>query len=266
MINNRQAGRRRGRGGQRQQGGGGGGRGPESGNRIDNRARGNANQLLEKYKNLASEAQRQGDRVNTEYYLQFADHYFRVLADNRARFEEQNQRRQGDDGYDGGEDDGSDFDSDGFDTPQQAQPRRQRDEGRSDRDEYRRDRDDRGERQARSDRDDRPREDRSREDRPQMDRQRDERPRGDRQRDAEAPANDVEEFAEAPRPTRGLRPRRAPRVQEEADTPVTLDLGALPPPIQLSVEGETASDDEAPAPRRRGRPRKTPPAGEQAAE
>ena len=91
-MNNRQAnnGRRRGRGGQRQQGGGN----PNQGNRIDNRARGNAAQLLEKYKNLARDAQMQGDRVNTEYYLQFADHYFRVLAESRSRFEEQNPGQQ----------------------------------------------------------------------------------------------------------------------------------------------------------------------------
>src|SRR6195952_4644649 len=86
INNNRQAGRRRGRGGQRQ----GGNPNAGNGNRIDNRARGNAAQLLEKYKALASDAQRQGDRGNAEYYLQFADHYFRVLAENRNRFEEQN--------------------------------------------------------------------------------------------------------------------------------------------------------------------------------
>ena len=91
-MNNRQAGRRRGRGGQRSQGGNPNSQG--NGNRIDNRARGNAAQLLEKYKNLARDAQMQGDRVNTEYYLQFADHYFRVLNENRARFEEQNQNRR----------------------------------------------------------------------------------------------------------------------------------------------------------------------------
>src|SRR5690606_2268423 len=45
-------------------------------------------------KNLARDAQMQGDRVNTEYYLQFADHYFRVLAETRARFEEQNPGQQ----------------------------------------------------------------------------------------------------------------------------------------------------------------------------
>ncbi len=93
MINNRQNGRRRGRGGNN--GGNNGPRGgnpgrPDSGNRIDSRARGNANQLYEKYKNLARDAQMSGDRVNTEYYLQFADHYFRVLSETRMRFEEQN--------------------------------------------------------------------------------------------------------------------------------------------------------------------------------
>jgi len=99
LINNRQAGRRRGRGGQQQRSQGGNpGRGQDNGNRIDNRARGNAAQLLEKYKALARDAQMQGDRVNTEYYLQFADHYFRVLAETRARFEETNPSSQGQQG------------------------------------------------------------------------------------------------------------------------------------------------------------------------
>ena len=92
MINNRQGGRRRGRGGQRGQNLGG-----QPGNRQDNRQRGNAAQLLEKYKNMARDAQLAGDRVQTEYYLQYADHYFRVLGESRSRFEEQNPRRQRDD-------------------------------------------------------------------------------------------------------------------------------------------------------------------------
>ena len=58
MINNRQGGRRRGRGGQRGQSPGG--------NRQDNRQRGNAAQLLEKYKNMARDAQLAGDRVQSE--------------------------------------------------------------------------------------------------------------------------------------------------------------------------------------------------------
>ena len=89
MINNRQNGRRRGRGG--------GPRSPNNspnpGNRQDNRSRGNASQLHEKYKAMARDMQLAGDRVQTEYYLQFADHYFRVLNEGRARFEEQRPRR-----------------------------------------------------------------------------------------------------------------------------------------------------------------------------
>jgi hypothetical protein len=92
LINNRQNGRRRGRGG--------GARSPNNApnpgnNRQDNRSRGNAAQLHEKYKAMARDAQLAGDRVQTEYYLQFADHYFRVLNENRSRFEEQ-RRPQGD--------------------------------------------------------------------------------------------------------------------------------------------------------------------------
>jgi hypothetical protein len=108
LINNRQGGRRRGRGGQRGQNLG------QPGNRQDNRQRGNAAQLLEKYKSLARDAQLAGDRVQTEYYLQFADHYFRVLGETRARFEDQNQRRHRDDDSDEDDDDlmeGSDSDS-----------------------------------------------------------------------------------------------------------------------------------------------------------
>ena len=95
MINNRQGGRRRGRGGQ-----GGRNLGGQPGNRQDNRQRGNAAQLLEKYKSMARAAQLAGDRVQTEYSLQYADHYFRVLSENRARFEDQNPRRQRDDDMD----------------------------------------------------------------------------------------------------------------------------------------------------------------------
>ena len=65
-----------------------------AGNRPDNRQRGNAAQLLEKYKTLARDAQLAGDRVQTEYYLQYADHYFRVLEENRSRFEEQQTQRR----------------------------------------------------------------------------------------------------------------------------------------------------------------------------
>ena len=92
MINNRQGGRRRGRGGQR-----GPNLGGQPGNRQDNRQRGNAAQLLEKYKSMARDSQLAGDRVQTEYYLQYADHYFRVVNENRSRFEEQRPRADSED-------------------------------------------------------------------------------------------------------------------------------------------------------------------------
>ena len=98
MINNRQGGRRRGRGGQ----GGSRNIGGQPGNRQDNRQRGNAAQLLEKYKSMARDSQLAGDRVQTEYYLQFADHYFRMLGENRPRFEDQRGQR----GDEGGDDEG----------------------------------------------------------------------------------------------------------------------------------------------------------------
>lgn len=131
LINNRQAGRRRGRGGQRSPGGGNPGRGPESGNRIDNRARGNAAQLLEKYKTLARDAQMQGDRVNTEYYLQFADHYFRVLAETRSRFEENQPRRGQNDQFEDGDDEDFDGNTEGMadDRVDPYQPDRGNDRG-----------------------------------------------------------------------------------------------------------------------------------------
>lgn len=89
MNNNRGSNRRRGRGNNRPQGG-------NQGNRIDSRARGNAPQLLEKYRKLAADASLNGDRVQSEYYLQFADHYFRVVADSRVVKDDQRPRHQGD--------------------------------------------------------------------------------------------------------------------------------------------------------------------------
>lgn len=149
MINNRQGGRRRGRGGQRGQNVGG-----QPGNRQDNRQRGNAAQLLEKYKSMARDAQLAGDRVQTEYYLQFADHYFRVLSESRARFEEQNPRRgrDEDDQYEEDSDD-LDMDSEGGDEQLEAEDRQDQQErqDRGDRGQRRnnRPRRDRDERQAR---------------------------------------------------------------------------------------------------------------------
>lgn len=135
LINNRQSGRRRGRGGQRPQGMPG-----NSGNARDNRQRGNAAQLLEKYKNMARDAQLAGDRVQTEYFLQFADHYFRVLSESRVRFEEQRRQRGDDDNDDDGEE-LVEADAEGSAETEERQPRRRS-----------RDREDRNDRSERPDR------------------------------------------------------------------------------------------------------------------
>jgi hypothetical protein len=132
LINNRQGGRRRGRGGQRGQNLGG--------NRQDNRQRGNAAQLLEKYKNMARDAQLAGDRVQSEYYLQFADHYFRVLGENRSRFDEQRPQR----------DDNSSDEDENEEEMVEASGDEQMDRGN------RRDRDEREERQPRRENRERP--------------------------------------------------------------------------------------------------------------
>ncbi|MDE2303480.1 MAG: DUF4167 domain-containing protein [Sphingomonadales bacterium] len=131
-MNNNRGGnnRRRGRGNNRPQGGG------QQLNRIDSRARGNAPQMLEKYRKLAHDAHLNGDRVNAEYYLQFADHYFRVIADTRLRQEEARLRRD-DRWQDNGEfdrdegDEGGDFDNDfpSFDQPPSYARREREDRG-----------------------------------------------------------------------------------------------------------------------------------------
>jgi hypothetical protein len=108
--------------------------------------------LLEKYKSMARDAQLSGDRVQTEYYLQYADHYYRVLGESRARFEEQRRQRgdggDGDDEYDGDEEmaEGGDEPRSQHQRDDEQRPQRQRDNG------DRQDRNDRSERFERGDR------------------------------------------------------------------------------------------------------------------
>ena len=105
MIRNNQNGRRRGRGGARPPQGGGPsgnyGNNNGGGSRIDTRQRGNATQLLEKYKAMARDATQNGDRVQAEFYMQYADHYFRVLNEFRARDPQPAPRPSYDDDDDG---------------------------------------------------------------------------------------------------------------------------------------------------------------------
>ena len=225
LINNRQGGRRRGRGGQRPQGISG----RPDGNRQDNRQRGNAAQLLEKYKALARDMQLAGDRVQTEYYLQFADHYFRVLEDGRSRFEEQNQRPRRDEGDDDGDEEMVGADAEMNDDGEEQRPAPRRDRNRQDgnrqdgnrQDGYRQD----GERPQRAERPDRT-------DRAQ---------RSDRQDRPER--SDTQDRAERP-----VRPRRDLPQQMESEERIA--LGVLPPAIGV---GNDDPEVEAPRPRRRVR-------------
>ena len=45
------------------------------------RTKGNVSQLYEKYNKLGIEAASSGDRVQSEYYYQFADHYSRLMTE-----------------------------------------------------------------------------------------------------------------------------------------------------------------------------------------
>ena len=262
--NNNNNNRRRGRGNNNRPQGGG-----AQLNRIDSRARGNAPQMLEKYRKLAQDAHLNGDRVQAEYYLQFADHYFRVSADTRVRQDEARGGRRDENGGEGSGYDqndenefGNENDMPGFDQPmsyRREEPREAR--------EPREERPPREDRQPRENRDQRPpdgaREARSYEDRgPQ-------RPRGEEPpaNDGEAPAqNGAESEAPAANPfvrnTRGLRPRREREERPVADRDrdagesVGFDSSILPPAITQSIVVEEA--EEVPAPRRRGRPRKVP--------
>lgn len=284
LNNNRGNNRRRGRGNNRPQGGG------QQLNRIDSRARGNAPQMLEKYRKLAHDAHLNGDRVTAEYYLQFADHYFRVIADTRTRQEEQRLRRddrwedRGDEG-----DEAAEFSVESeFPTFEQPYSRREREE--------------RGE----SPREERPREERPREDRPREERQRGERSREDRPREdrprrrdergdngeANAPAavdgnvaeSDADEARSPYEPvenpfvresrSRGLKPRREDRRPRrdavgEAGTDVAFDAAILPPAIGAREDTAPGADAdvaaEAPAPKRRARKPKIAAEGDEAA-
>lgn len=215
-LNNNRSNRRRGRGNNRSQGG-------NQLNRIDSRARGNAPQLLEKYKKLAHDASLNGDRVQAEYYLQFADHYFRVIADGRARQDEQRARRDDDRFQPGDSQSEEDEEDNGYDN---APPRggRGRGEGRNS---------DAGTRRA--------------------------EPSSDGEDGADQPDDDsAYEPPENPFVRRAPRARstgrRKPAEQEPgAESSEGLDPTSLPPSI-----GARESEDEKPAPRKRARrPRAT---------
>ena len=50
-----------------------------------NKIRGNPSQLLIKYLIMAKNALSSGDRIQAEYYFQFADHYSRIMIENEIK-------------------------------------------------------------------------------------------------------------------------------------------------------------------------------------
>jgi hypothetical protein len=191
-------------------------------NQIDNRARGNAAQMLEKYKKMAQDAQFIGDRVNAEYHLQFADHYFRVLADFRgrqeARAEQQGERRPPrDENRDDTRDDWRDQNAEsGYDDMDSGDQRETESEATSE---------ERDEQPRRESRDERPR-------------RNDRNERGNRDRDGNRDGN------------------RAPRrhhSEDAADEPAGLDLAVLPPSIALANDDDFVAEGTKPARKPRAR-------------
>lgn len=242
-MQNRQSGGRRRRGG-----GGNNGNNPrpmgmasggQSANRLEVKVRGNAHQLLEKYKQLARDAHQAGDRVAAEYYLQHSDHYFRVLNDGRIRQEEMRARRGVFDQFEDDAGEGEDAALDGG----EEQPREQ---GRD------------GSREGGRDGERRPRyEQRERSDRERPERDRSERNEGDREggEQGERPRR-WQERRERPRDVQAEAPRLSGETIElhmsdgEAALVAFGGVPAREAPAEEAVE-------EAPKPRRRGRPRKT---------
>ncbi|MFC4256963.1 DUF4167 domain-containing protein [Altererythrobacter xixiisoli] len=260
--NNNNNNRRRGRGNNR------GSNGGQQLNRIDSRARGNAPQLLEKYRKLAHDASLNGDRVQTEYYLQFADHYFRVLADSKVQKDEFRARRDNDrDPAD--EDEAEDFD-DLDQGNRQPAPQQQRNQ--------RRPRDEESEAvqegvaATEGSQDDEPEIDNPflRDVRPaaapRTPRPRTRAPRREQAEDAGTAAEEPQAEARAePREPREPRRARASAKTESA----SLDPGLLPPSIPRDTSEDAPADEEKPrrAPRARTRrPRSTEDGGEEALE
>ncbi|RJY10355.1 DUF4167 domain-containing protein [Aurantiacibacter aquimixticola] len=216
LNSNRNNNRRRGGGRNNNRGGGN----PMQNNRIDSRARGNAPQMLDKYKKLAHEAQLNDDRVQTEYYLQFADHYFRVLADAKAQKEEAQAKRaaergdQSDDSSGDDEDDNRGQDGRGQDG-RGRQPRRNT---------------------------------RQRRDEPQI-AEGAEGESGDQQ-DEDNPFT-----RDAPKPKAARKPRKKSGPSDAVENDGSLDPDMLPPAIARANDGDDDGEKKPAKPRARRRPK-----------
>lgn len=197
-------------------------------NGPDLKVRGNAQQVADKYTQLARDATSAGDRVMAENYLQHAEHYNRIII--TAQAEQADQQRQRD---------------------EQAQARGDRQDRRDDR--QRDGRDDRRERQQRDGQRDRDDRQRDREDAradgsdEQGGRRRRRRDRDDAQRDASQENGRVEaaeqpvDASEAPQPEIG----ELPMMQDEASERRPRRGRRTKPAPMESDGGATTGDSDA---------------------
>ena len=58
--------------------------------RKNNRNNGNVEKLISKYNELAREALSNGDKILSENYYQFADHFLRIFTEQKEKLKEKN--------------------------------------------------------------------------------------------------------------------------------------------------------------------------------
>lgn len=68
-------------------------------NGPEQRVRGTAQQLFDKYQQLGRDASSAGDRVLAESYFQYAEHYFRIISAMNQAAQSHAQNQQGSNGH-----------------------------------------------------------------------------------------------------------------------------------------------------------------------
>ena len=63
----------------------------ENGFRRNNRNNGNVEKLISKYNELAREALSNGDKILSENYYQYADHFLRISIEQKEKYKEKPQ-------------------------------------------------------------------------------------------------------------------------------------------------------------------------------
>lgn len=222
-------------GGMMQGRGGFSGQGRSNSGEYDRRARADAQKKLEKYLNLARDAQLDGDIIQAENWFQHADHYQRVI--NACDEQDRQFMPQRVEQPLNAEPAETVFEDDGPASQGQQQPAPER--GYTDRPE-------RSENRERQQREGRPERSENRE-RGERFRQpwRERNPQPVRQQEPDEPETlDVPFLMNAPQPVIRFEPE------------------AVTPSPAVAVPAAAAEEPAAPAPRRRGRPRKKPLEGE----